>query len=125
MREWFDYLFKQVTQVDSSRFLVDIAIKTTSTKDTSNPKWGKDSAKEGTKETYKKLRTEGAPGTKDKDKGKTNDSTKDTGKVTVWCYGCGRSNHLVGECVFAKTVKRHPDFNTTSKDWRDSAAGVK
>ena len=44
MREWFDYLFKQVTQVDSSRFLVDIAIKTTSTKDTSNPKWGKDSA---------------------------------------------------------------------------------
>ena len=127
MREWFDYLYKQVTQVDSSRFLVDIAMKTSSTKETSNPKSGRDFTKDSTKESNKKYKTEGAPGTKDKDKGKGNDSTKekDAGKVNSWCYGCGRSNHLVGECVFAKTVSRHPDLNTTSQYWRDSDAGVR
>ena len=32
----------------------------------------------------------------------------------------------MGDYVFeTKTAKCHPDFNTTSKDWRDSAAGVK
>jgi len=136
MREWFDQLSKQVEYVDSNKFLVELALKQGQSKDSTGNKTG-DRNDRG-KDRWKKDRisTTAAPGTNkdpshDAGNNPNNQDTKSTNprgtkdRPFKRCTGCGRTNHLVGDCAFAKTSKRHPNFNTTTKEWADSEFGEK
>ena len=136
MREWFDQLSKQVEYVDSNKFLVELALKQGQSKDSTGNKTG-DRNDRG-KDRWKKDRisTTAAPGTnKDPSHDAGNNPNNQDNKSTnpkgtkdrpfKRCTGCGRTNHLVGDCAFAKTSKRHPNFNTTTKEWADSEFGEK
>jgi hypothetical protein len=109
MREWFDHLAKQVEYVDGNKFLVDLALKNgkeytgTRTGERSD-RWNKPSSA-NTKDPAK-----------DKDKSKDQKDTtsekkpasptgKPTGRLNKKCTGCGRTNHLVGDCAFARVTK--------------------